>query len=137
MMSPAGSRGKADTGPSRPHFLPSDIAASIHVEVGSAGSSESVCSPLRQARWSAYRRYHSNKTAVVIIYSDIVRVIDRGEVVPLVLLDLSSAFDTVSHGCMVSILRDHFVSWLRGPAVEHRSLVGVLSLSCARPVADG
>ena len=32
----------------------------------------------------------------------------------------------------------YFISYrLRGPAVEHRSLVGVLSLSCARPVADG
>jgi len=28
-------------------------------------------------------------------------------------------------------------SWLRGPAVERRSLADVLSLSCARPVADG
>ena len=28
-------------------------------------------------------------------------------------------------------------SWLRGPAVEHRSLADVLSLSCARLVADG
>ena len=27
--------------------------------------------------------------------------------------------------------------WLRGPAVEHRSLAEVLSLSCARLVADG
>jgi len=27
--------------------------------------------------------------------------------------------------------------WLRGPAVEHQSLAGVLSLSCARPVANG
>jgi len=27
--------------------------------------------------------------------------------------------------------------WLRGPAVEHRSLADVLSLSCARLVADG
>ena len=27
--------------------------------------------------------------------------------------------------------------WLRGPAVEHRSLAGVLSLSCARLAADG
>jgi len=26
--------------------------------------------------------------------------------------------------------------WLRGPAVERRSLASVLSLSCARPVAD-
>jgi len=31
----------------------------------------------------------------------------------------------------------HTLGWLRGPAVEHRSLAGVLSLSCARPVADG
>jgi len=29
------------------------------------------------------------------------------------------------------------VYWLRGPAAEHQSLAGVLSLSCARPVADG
>jgi len=30
-----------------------------------------------------------------------------------------------------------YVAWLRGPAVEHRSLAGVLSLSCVRLVADG
>jgi len=29
------------------------------------------------------------------------------------------------------------VSWFRGTAVERRSLAGELSLSCARPVADG
>ena len=29
------------------------------------------------------------------------------------------------------------IGWLCGPAVEHRSLAGVLSLSCARLVADG
>jgi len=29
------------------------------------------------------------------------------------------------------------ISWLRGPALEHRSLAGVLFLSCAGPVADG
>jgi len=29
------------------------------------------------------------------------------------------------------------VSWLRGPVVEHWSLADVLSLSCARLVADG
>ena len=28
-------------------------------------------------------------------------------------------------------------AWLRGPAVEHWSLADVLSLSCARLVADG
>jgi len=30
-----------------------------------------------------------------------------------------------------------FFGWLRGSAVEHWSLTGVLSLSCARPAADG
>ena len=29
------------------------------------------------------------------------------------------------------------LGWWRSPAVEHRSLAGVLSLSCARLVADG
>jgi len=31
----------------------------------------------------------------------------------------------------------HSTGWLRGPAVERLSLADVLSLSCARPVADG
>jgi len=35
--------------------------------------------------------------------------------------------------CLVSIFK---VSWLRGSVVERRSSAGVLSLSCARPVAD-
>ena len=73
------------------------------------------------ARQSAYRRYHSTETAVVIVYNDIVRPID-----PLVLLDLSSAFDSVDHDCLTSILKDRFsvagvaVSWLV-PVVSIRS----------------
>jgi len=31
----------------------------------------------------------------------------------------------------------YYIGWWRGPAVEHRSLADVLSLSCARLVADG
>jgi len=30
-----------------------------------------------------------------------------------------------------------FLGWLHGTSVERRSLAGELSLSCARPVADG
>ena len=41
------------------------------------------------------------------------------------------------HRTMYSIYCTAFRIWLRGPAVEHRSLAGVLSLSCAQPVADG
>jgi len=33
--------------------------------------------------------------------------------------------------------RLHVASWWRGTVVERRSLAGELSLSCARPAADG
>ena len=61
--------------------------------------------PVRQ---SAYRRHHSTETAVLIVYNDIVRAVDKGQVVPLVLLDLSSAFDTVDHDCL-SVLQHRFL----------------------------
>jgi len=32
---------------------------------------------------------------------------------------------------------NYYTSWWRGTVVEHRSLTGELSLSCARPAADG
>ena len=31
----------------------------------------------------------------------------------------------------------YIISWWRGTVVERRSLTGELSLSCARPAADG
>jgi len=36
-----------------------------------------------------------------------------------------------------SAMLAQYIGWLRGSVVECRSLAGVLSLSCARPVADG
>ena len=54
---------------------------------------------LLPARQSAYRRFHSTESAVLIVYNDIVRAIDDGHVVALVVFDLilSSAFDSVDH----------------------------------------
>jgi len=42
---------------------------------------------------------------------------------------------TLVRSCPLKITA--LISWLRSPAVEHRSLAGVLSLSCARLAADG
>ena len=39
--------------------------------------------------------------------------------------------------CFMLLHCTALIGWLRGPAVEHRSLADVLSLSCARLVADG
>ena len=57
---------------------------------------------------SAYRQFHSTESAVLLVHNDIVRAIDRGHVVALVLLDLSSAFDTVDHPTLLTILQSRF-----------------------------
>jgi len=55
----------------------------------------------------------------LIVYNDIVRAVDKGQVVPLVLLDLSSAFDTVDHDCLLSVFQRRFsvdgdaMTWFR------------------------
>lgn len=57
---------------------------------------------------SAYRQFHSTESAVLLVHNDIVRAIDRGHNVALVLLDLSSAFDTVDHRTLLTILQSRF-----------------------------
>ena len=46
---------------------------------------------------SAYKKSHSNETARTHVQNDILRSLDEKKCVLLVLLDLSSAFDTVDH----------------------------------------
>lgn len=49
---------------------------------------------------SAYRRFHSTETALLRVFNDIFCAIDRHQEVVLVLLDLSSAFDTIDHSVL-------------------------------------
>ena len=63
-------------------------------------SRESLYEPFQ----SAYRAGHSMETAVVRVQNDILEAIDGGKCVFLVLLDLSAAFDTVSHDILLDRL---------------------------------
>jgi len=57
---------------------------------------------------SAYRQYHSTETALLRVNNDILRGIDHHNEAVLVLLDLSSAFDTIDHNTLLQRLRKRY-----------------------------
>ena len=56
-----------------------------------------VSNSSNEAYQSAYRQFHSTKTALTCVMNGILLALDQRKSVFLVLLDLSAAFDTVSH----------------------------------------
>ena len=56
---------------------------------------------------SAYREKHSTETAVLKVQNDILISMDQGQIVVLVLLNLSAAFDTVDHTILLQRLQDY------------------------------
>ena len=62
---------------------------------------------------SAYRKYHSTKTALLKPFNDLLVATDRGLVSGLCLLDLTAAFDTVDHDLLLSQLDRTFGSEVR------------------------
>jgi Reverse transcriptase (RNA-dependent DNA polymerase) len=89
---------------------------------------------------SAYRTHQSTETAVACIYNDLVSAIDQGHVGALVLLDLSSAFDTVDHDAMMNVLRQRFgienraCDWFRSYFEDRKQVVCIQgNLTCSVP----
>jgi len=63
---------------------------------------------LLPAHQSAYRRFHSTETAIAAVHNYHIRAADADQVTALVLLDVSSAFDTVDHNILMSVLETRF-----------------------------
>ena len=54
---------------------------------------------------SGYRRYHSCETLNVKMFNNILKELDEGNIVALILLDMSAAFDTVDHKILLDTLQ--------------------------------
>ena len=57
---------------------------------------------LMEENQSAYRSHHSTETTLIKVKADVLKAMDNQEVVCLVLLDLSTAFDTVDHSILLN-----------------------------------
>ena len=80
---------------------------------------------------SAYRANHSCKTSVLKLCNDILWAMERQEIMALVALDLSMAFDTVNHSVLLNVLQNQFgiignaLNWYDTYLRPHQCLVEV------------
>ena len=80
---------------------------------------------------SAYKKGHNTETAPARIHNDILRAIDDGECVILVLLHLSAAFDTVDHDILITRLKHRFgitgkaLGWIQSYLSERTQFVKI------------
>ena len=93
---------------------------------------------------SAYKSCHSTETALVKVKNDIMAALDVNQVVLLVLLDLSAAFDTIDRQTLLSRLsrrigvHDIALQWFESYLAEWSTRVNVKGkLSSPSPVTIG
>ena len=63
---------------------------------------------LPQFGLNAYKRFHICETALLRVHNDLLRAVDNRCCVVLLLLDLSTAFDTVDHNILLSRLQSKY-----------------------------
>jgi hypothetical protein len=92
---------------------------------------------------SAYRFGHSCETAILSLLNDVFLSTDQGEVTVLIMLDLSSAFDTVDHTLLIDQLyhlgfRDGALQWIRSYLANRTQAVKIGNvISSSLPLQHG
>ena len=96
-------------------YLSKILEKVVHEQLNCYVNNNSLFSPYQ----SGYRKAHSCETAITRIHNDIMMMIDKKTNVVLLLLDLSAAFDTISHKLLLKKLRslygitDTAIDWLQ------------------------
>ena len=93
-------------------FLSKIIEKVVAIRLDEYLSRNNLTEPMQ----SAYRKYHSTETALLCIQNDLLCGLDKKAVTALVLLDLSAAFDTISHSILLSRLEKRYA--IRGRALQ-------------------
>ena len=93
---------------------------------------------------SVYRAGHSTETALIRIINDILCYLDGGDLAILLLLDLSSAFDTIDHALLLQRLStdvgvsDIALRWFESYLQDRRQFVSVDgAISSSTPLLCG
>ena len=80
------------------------IEKAVNIQLNDHITTNNLMEPMQ----SAYRVGHSTETASIKVKADILNAIDNKEVVCLVVLDLSAAFDMVDHQILLERLKIMF-----------------------------
>ena len=87
---------------------------------------------LHASSQSAYRQYHSVESATLRVHNDITQALDQQKEVIIVLIDFSSAFDTIEHTTLTNRLLHQFgisgtvLKWITSYLTDRSHVVSVL-----------
>ena len=90
-----------------------------------------LCNNFREMFQSAYIKGHSTETALLRVRNDVLGAMDKQKVTLLIMLDLSSAFDTIDHSILLHRLSDRLgiqgsaLEWIKSYLMERTQFLSV------------
>uniref|UniRef100_A0A671W597 Reverse transcriptase domain-containing protein n=1 Tax=Sparus aurata TaxID=8175 RepID=A0A671W597_SPAAU len=109
------------------HFLSKILERAVATQLQQHMSNHELYEPLQ----SGFRARHSTETALIKITNDLLIAADSGHISILILLDLSAAFDTISHTILLTHLSDYLgltgtaLSWFQSYLTNRKQFVTI------------